>query len=141
MPRRKIARIANPDRVKNICDKYKCDPFEEMIKLAMLEYEMPKAGMIEPAALEAMLQDYEIFEGEDGKRMRRLKAMNRFDIFKEAAQYVYPRLRSSETKHEEDLKLTIVLRTFNAHGIQLDTPVKTGITIPLEQPKELADGA
>ncbi len=141
MPRRKIAHIANPDRVKNICDKYKCDPFEEMIKLAMLEYNMPDLDKIAPDALELLLHDYEVFEGEDGKMKRRLKAMNRFDIFKEAAQYVYPRLRSSETKHEEDLKLTIVLRTFNQAGLQLDTPVKTGITIPLEQPKELVNGA
>jgi hypothetical protein len=121
--------------VAEVCIRYKCDPFEEMVKLAMECVRVPD----NPAAMEELLKTHEFIMGEDGKQRMRLKAMDRFDILKECAQYVYPRLRSSETKIEEDKTLTIVLRTFS-NGQAIDTPVTSRVVdIPIL--KKLGNGA
>lgn len=82
-------------------------------------------------ALKAMCQRYDVYE-ENGRRKFRLKGMDRFDVLKECAQYVYPRLRSSETKEEKDFKLTVLIQSYDK-----TQEAKIINVVPM---KELADG-
>ena len=111
MPRRKAVHITNPRRVQEICIQRKFDPFEEMVKQAMDDVRVPEG--IGPEAMAELAKRYDLVEGADGKIHMRLAVMNRFAILSDLAQYVYPKLRSSETKEEKDFKLTVLIQSFD----------------------------
>ncbi len=88
----------------------------------------------DPEALKEMLYRFDIVKGEDGRDYLQPTVKERTELMKECAQYVYPKLRSSETKDEKDFKLTIVMKSY----LPNEAPVKT--TVVDVTPKEIDNG-
>lgn len=128
MSRRKMPAIQDPSRVAEILRRKGRDPYEEMMNI--VTETIPVIDGADPKLILSMLDRYDLAQDEKGNNCLRLKAMHRFEIWKEMAQYVYPKLRSSENKEEKDYKLTVVLKNLN--GTTSEIPNRTGTVIDIQ---------
>ena len=120
--------LKDPSRVAEILRRKGIDPYEEMANL-LLET-IPVIDGADPKMILEMLGRYDLSKDNNGKPCLKLRAMSRFEILKEMAQYVYPKLRSSETKDEKDYKLTVVLKNLN--GTTSEIPNRTDTVIDIQ---------
>lgn len=120
--------IQDPSRVAEILKRKGRDPFEEM--MSIVTETIPVIDGADPKLILSMMDRYDLAQDEKGKNCLRLKAMHRFEIWREMAQYVYPKLRSSENKEEKDYKLTVVLKNLN--GTTSEIPNRTDTVIDIQ---------
>lgn len=128
MSRRKMPAIQDPSRVAEILRRKGRDPYEEMMNI--VTETIPVIDGADPKLIIPMMDRYDLAKDDKGNNCLRLKAMHRFEIWKEMAQYVYPKLRSSETKDEKDYKLTVVLKNLN--GTTSEIPNRTDTVIDIQ---------
>jgi len=133
MPRRKMPAIKDPSRIAEILHRKGKDPYEEMLRV--VEETIPMPHDVDPKIVIPMMDRYDIGE-KDGKRCLKLKAMHRFEIWKEMAQYVYPKLRSSETKEEKDINITVSIKQF---GNPNNSSVTSLISPPVMEARLIED--
>jgi len=133
MSRRKMPAIQDPSRVAEILRRKGRDPYEEMINI--VTETIPVIDGADPKLILEMLDRYDLAEDASGKPCLKLRAMHRFEIWKELSQYCYPKLRSSEIKEEKDINITVSIKQFG-------TPTETSNTKYLRpiDVKEIADG-
>lgn len=91
---------------------------------------IPVIDGADPKMILAMLDRYDLAQDENGRNCLRLKAMARFEIWKELSAYAYPKLRSSEIREEKDYKLTVVLKNLN--GTTSEIPNRTDTVIDIQ---------
>jgi hypothetical protein len=120
--------IQDPSRVAEILRRKGRDPYEEMMNI--VTETIPVIDGADPKLIIPMMDRYDLAKDDKGNNCLRLKAMHRFEIWKEMAQYVYPKLRSSETKDEKDYKLTVVLKNLN--GTTSEIPNRTDTVIDIQ---------
>jgi hypothetical protein len=120
--------IQDPSRVAEILRRKGIDPYEVMANI-LLET-IPVIDGADPKLILPMMQRYDLAKDEKGNNCLKLKAMDRFEIAKEMSNYVYPKLRSSETKDEKDYKLTVVLKNLN--GTTSEIPNRTDTVIDIQ---------
>ena len=120
--------IQDPSRVAEILRRKGRDPYEEMMNI--VTETIPVIDGADPKLILSMMDRYDLAQDDKGNNCLRLKAMHRFEIWKEMAQYVYPKLRSSETKDEKDYKLTVVLKNLN--GTTSEIPNRTDTVIDIQ---------
>jgi len=120
--------IQDPSRVAEILRRKGRDPYEEMMNI--VTETIPVIDGADPKLILYMMDRYDLAQDDKGNNCLRLKAMHRFEIWKEMAQYVYPKLRSSETKDEKDYKLTVVLKNLN--GTTSEIPNRTDTVIDIQ---------
>ena len=108
MSRRKMPAIQDPSRVAEILRRTGRDPYEEMMNI--VTETIPVIDGADPKLILSMMDRYDLAQDEKGKNCLRLKAMHRFEIWKEMATYVYPKLRSSETKEEKDITINVSIK-------------------------------
>ena len=120
--------IQDPSRVAEILRRKGRDPYEEMMNI--VTETIPVIDGADPKLILSMMDRYDLAKDDQGNNCLRLKAMHRFEIWKEMAQYVYPKLRSSETKDEKDYKLTVVLKNLN--GTTSEIPNRTDTVIDIQ---------
>lgn len=94
--------------IKELLAKYDLNPIEELLKMAREEIEL-KPGDEEFIA--GLLEDHEVIR-RDGKEYLRPKLKHRKDLWMELAQYVAPKLRSSEVKGQIDYNFNITIKKF-----------------------------
>lgn len=111
MSRRKLSSSVSPNMVWEQCVKKNVNPVEEMIKLANLRIPLPEG--YDEDVLKKMVDRYDIDTSDPKKHHLVPKVADRFDAWKELAQYIAPKLRSSETTTTEDKNITITIRTFD----------------------------
>lgn len=128
MSRRKMPAIQDPSRVAEILRRKGRDPYEEMMNI--VTETIPVIDGADPKLILSMMDRYDLAQDDKGNNCLRLKAMHRFEIWKEMAQYVYPKLRSSENKEEKDYKLTVVLKNLN--GTTSEIPNRTDTVIDIQ---------
>ena len=128
MSRRKMPAIQDPSRVAEILRRKGRDPYEEMMNI--VTETIPVIDGADPKLILSMMDRYDLAKDDKGNNCLRLKAMHRFEIWKEMAQYVYPKLRSSENKEEKDYKLTVVLKNLN--GTTSEIPNRTDTVIDIQ---------
>lgn len=119
--------IQDPSRVAEILRRKGKDPYEEMMNI--VTETIPVIDGADPKLILPMMDRYDLAKDESGKNCLRLKAMHRFEIWKEMAQYVYPKLRSSENKEEKDYKLTVVLKNLNGTTSEIPNRAETVIDV------------
>ncbi len=131
--------IQDPSRVAEILRRKGKDPYEEMMNI--VTETIPVIDGADVKLIAPMMDRYDLAEDDKGNRCLRLKAMHRFEIWKEMAQYVYPKLRSSENKEEKDYKLTVVLKNLDGSTTQIpDSRAGTVIDVqPVLQVTEAAE--
>jgi len=120
--------IQDPSRVAEILRRKGRDPYEEMMNI--VTETIPVIDGADPKLILSMMDRYDLAQDDKGNNCLQLKAMHRFEIWKEMAQYVYPKLRSSETKDEKDYKLTVVLKNLN--GTTSEIPNRTDTVIDIQ---------
>jgi len=95
--------------IKELLAKYDINPLEEAIKMAAEEIPL-KEG--DEQFIEALMDDYEVVVKDGGERVLRPKFKHRKDIWLELAQYIAPKLRSTETKGQVDYNFNITIKRF-----------------------------
>lgn len=120
--------MKDPSRVAEILRRKGIDPYEEMANL-LLET-IPVIDGADPKMILEMLDRYDLAKDSNGGNCLKLKVMHRFEILKEMATYVYPKLRSSEIKDQKDYKLTVVLKNLN--GTTSEIPNRTDTVIDIQ---------
>lgn len=119
--------MKDSSRVVEILRRKGIDPFEEMLNL--VTETIPVIEGSDPKIIVEMADRYDLAEDAKGRPCLRLKAMHRFEIWKEMAQYVYPKLRSSENKENKDYKLTVVLKNLNGTTSEIPNRAETVIDV------------
>jgi hypothetical protein len=112
MPRRKLPSNTNPNMAWEVCQRYKLNPIEELVKEYLFRVRIPDGADSEVVAKELKKYDVEWDDNGNPVALRR-KADQRLAILNSLAEYVAPKLRSSETKEEKDYNITISIKTFD----------------------------
>ena len=116
MGRRRLPDLKDASRVSEILRRKGIDPYAEMMNI--VTETIPVIDGADPKLILSMMDRYDLAQDEKGKNCLRLKAMHRFEIWKEMATYVYPKLRSSETKEEKDITINVSIKNFSELDIE-----------------------
>ena len=98
------------ESAKEIATKHNIDPLEEMVKMYKCEIPCPE----DPAIYEPLLDRYDVIVKDDGKKWLTLKVEMRFNVIKELAQYIYPKLRASENNNTNDTSIKITIKQISS---------------------------
>ena len=128
MSRRRMPDLKDPSRVSEILRRKGIDPYEIMANILMEK--IPIYDGADPKLILPMMARYDLGKDDNGNNCLQLKAMDKFEIAKEMAQYIYPKLRSSEIKDQKDYKLTVVLKNLN--GTTSEIPNRTDTVIDIQ---------
>jgi len=120
--------LKDPSRVSEILRRKGIDPYEIMANILMEK--IPIYDGADPKLILPMMARYDLGKDDNGNNCLQLKAMDKFEIAKEMAQYIYPKLRSSEIKDQKDYKLTVVLKNLN--GTTSEIPNRTDTVIDIQ---------
>ena len=118
---------------RQLCEKHKFDPFEEMILCVKNRIPVPRG--VDPDVLKPMLQRYDLVE-EDGKQWLVLPVKDKLDALDKCCRYTRPVLKSSEIKDVKDYTLRVTVKKFgeveNGNGTVVDV---TPEIVPLLEEK------
>ena len=118
---------------RQLCEKHKFDPFEEMILCVKNRIPVPRD--VNPEVLKPMLQRYDLVE-EDGKQWLVLPVKDKLDALDKCCRYTRPVLKSSEIKESKDYTLRVTVKKFgeveNGNGTVVDV---TPEIVPLLEEK------
>ena len=106
--RRKPVNISQTS-ARELCEKHKFDPFEEMILCVKNRIPVPKG--VDPDVLKPMIQRYDLVE-EDGKMWLVLPVKDKLDALDKCCRYTRPVLKSSEIKESKDYTLRVTVKKF-----------------------------
>ena len=131
MPRRKDAPKHVTEYAANeLFLKHDFDPLEEMIKMSQQELPWPVDGDGNTLTdeLKALLPYWEPSINEKGKKILRLKADKRIELYKECAKYHRPQLRGAEVRGNVDYNINFTIKSFDATQVIASDPVGRAIT-------------
>jgi hypothetical protein len=117
MGRRKKTEIADKIRIKEICQNYGVDPFEESVKIALEKVRIPTGT--DPELLGKLMRQYQeryelVLKDEDGWVFQTRQDI-RLRVWEGATKFVYPQLKATETKEEKDFNLTVTVKQFTVN--------------------------
>lgn len=124
MSKRKKVDMSVERSIRELILKHGVDPAEEMLKMAFERTAVPPD--IAPELLASLLRSWDMVTEPDGARWFVAPAARRMDIWKELAQYVYPKLRSTETKSQVDFNFNVTIKSFTlaAPGVVVALPAR-----------------
>lgn len=114
-----MARPKKPDfsnhalRIQETCKKFKYDPFERAILVAVETIPIP-AGYKVP---ERMLARYDQIPNEDGSSVLVLSKEKQADLAVKLMPYCYPALRATESKEQVDYNITWQVKQFTINAV------------------------
>ncbi len=121
MGRRKKIEHKDPLHIAMVNMEEGMDPYRALIQELKFEVNVPDDTA--PELLLKLLQqnfnDYELVSDDNGKRKFRTKQARRVEILKEIIKYNHPQLKSTENKTESDLKISVVVKSFDLAAPQV----------------------
>jgi hypothetical protein len=138
MPRRKMPTAGSANRAWEVINgRHKRCPIEELVKLAEFRVRVPKG--VSDDVLIRELKKYDLEIDAEGQQWMVRKSEQRQAIWMELAQFTDPKLRSSETKEEKDVNLTVIIKTFGDQPPPKTLDILTAIPRKLGPPAEDAN--
>jgi hypothetical protein len=108
MPRRKLPGSVARDMAWQECVKKGKNPIEELLKLASMKQKVPSGT--DPDLLKAMIGRYDLVE-ENGELYLVTTTNQKISIYQNIAEFVVPKMKSSENINIEDKTIRIILET------------------------------
>lgn len=100
------------DDAKIWLTRHRVDPVDRLCQEATLEYKLSDSEAAHPAITAMLGSGYELVPAPGGGWTLKLGAALRIGIWKSLAEFVYPKLRSSEAKVLEDRHVTVTIKAF-----------------------------
>jgi len=107
--RRKPVNISQTS-ARELCEKHKFDPYEEII--VAVKGRIPVPTVSDVKILGPMLARYDLVEDENGKQWLVLPVKDKIDACDKLCRYTRPVLKSSEIKESKDYTLRVTVKKF-----------------------------